>query len=194
MSADREPFRRLVSRTYVLPQENIDTDQIIPARFLTTTERAGLGAHAFHDWRYDADGRPRDTALNLLDTSAHRILVAGRNFGCGSSREHAPWALHDFGFRAVVSTEIADIFTSNALKNGLLPVVVDEETHARLLEGAGEEATVDLDSQELRFGNHVANFRTEPFARRCLLDGVDPLGFILDRRGVIAAFEEARAA
>ena len=189
-----EPFTKLVSRTFVIAQENVDTDQIIPARFLTTTSRAGLGVHAFHDWRYDADGAPKDVELNRIDAGEQRVLVAGRNFGCGSSREHAPWALHDFGFRAVISTEIADIFTSNALKNGLLPVVVDEETHARLLEHPGEPVTVDLQAGELRFGNHVARFRVEPFARRCLLDGVDPLGFMLSRDAAITAFEARRAA
>ena len=189
----REPFTTLHSRTVVIAQENVDTDQIIPARFLTTTERKGLGRLAFHDWRYDAEGRPTDSALNAVDTATHQVLVAGRNFGCGSSREHAPWALLDFGFRAVVSTEIADIFTSNALKNGFVPVVVDSETHARLLEHPGEPVTVDLEAGELRFGNHVAAFRVEAFARRCLLDGVDPLGFILDRTPAIVAFEAARA-
>ena len=189
-----EPFTTLVSRTFVIAQENVDTDQIIPARFLTTTSREGLGVHAFNDWRYEADGAPKEVKLNRIDAGEHRVLVAGRNFGCGSSREHAPWALHDFGFRAVVSTEIADIFTSNALKNGLLPVVVDEETHARLLEHPGEPITVDLQAGELRFGNHVASFRVEPFARRCLLDGVDPLGFMLSRDAAITAFEQARAA
>ena len=190
----REPFTTLRSRTVVIAQENVDTDQIIPARFLTTTAREGLGRLAFHDWRYDGEGRPTASPLNAVDASSHQVLVAGRNFGCGSSREHAPWALRDFGFRAVVSTEIADIFTSNALKNGLLPVVVDAETHARLLDHPGEEITVDLEAGELRFGNHVAPFTVEPFARRCLLDGVDTLGFILDRGDAIAAFEARQAA
>ncbi len=189
----REPFTVLNSRTVVIAQENVDTDQIIPARFLTTTQREGLGVHAFHDWRWDADGRPTASPLNAVDTATHQVLVAGRNFGCGSSREHAPWALRDFGVRAVVSTEIADIFTSNALKNGVLPVTVDAGTHARLLEHPGEAVTVDLGAGELRFGNHVARFTVEPFARRCLLDGVDAFGFLLDRRGAIDAFEEARA-
>ncbi len=189
-----EPFTNLRSRTVVIAQENVDTDQIMPARFLTTTSRQGLGRLAFHDWRYDADGRETGSPLNAVDTSTHRVLVAGRNFGCGSSREHAPWALLDLGFRAVVSTGIADIFTSNALKNGLLPVVVDAGTHARLLEHPGEEVTVDLEAGELRFGNHAAPFHVEPFARRCLLDGVDTLGFILDRRDAISAFEARQAA
>ena len=144
-----ERFTTLTSRTLVLPQASIDTDQIIPARFLTTTTREGLGALAFYDWRYD-DGklRPNDP-LNTLDPSEHRILVAGDNFGCGSSREHAPWALLDYGFRAVVSTSIADIFSSNALKNGLLPIVVDAETHARLLASPGGRVTIDLEHCQL---------------------------------------------
>ena len=184
------PFKTLTSHTVVLPQANIDTDQIIPARFLTTTTKAGLGRDAFHDWRYDAAGRERsDCILNTVDPSAHRVLVAGRNFGCGSSREHAPWALTDYGFRAVISTEIADIFTSNALKNGLLPVEVDEETHARLLEHPGEAVTVDLEANELRMGNHVVGFRVEPFSRECLLDGVDTLGWLAARVPTIEAFE-----
>ena len=124
-----EAFKTLTSRTVVLPQENIDTDQIIPARFLTTTVKDGLGKSAFYDWRYDEDGRPKNSSVfNGVNPETHKILVAGSNFGCGSSREHAPWALSDFGFRAVISSDIADIFKSNAQKNGLLPVEVDEET------------------------------------------------------------------
>jgi len=190
-----EPFKTLTSRTLVLDEANIDTDQIIPARFLTTTSREGLGRHAFNDWRYDADGRPRaDCVLNTVDAAAYRVLVAGRNFGCGSSREHAPWALTDFGFRAVVSTEIADIFTSNALKNGLVPVVVDEATHARLTANPGEPVCVDLEAEELRFGNHVVGFHIEPFARQCLLEGVDPLGWLTARLPEIEAYESKCAA
>jgi 3-isopropylmalate/(R)-2-methylmalate dehydratase small subunit len=187
----REPFRVLTSRTVVLPQENIDTDQIIPARFLTTTSRQGLGRLAFHDWRYDADGGPRgDFVLNTIDPAQHRILVAGRNFGCGSSREHAPWALADFGFRAVISTEVADIFSSNALQNGLLPIVLDAQSHARLIAAPGAEATVDLEAQQVRAQGWSAAFEVEPFARRCLLDGVDPLGWLLARQGQIRAHED----
>ncbi len=189
------PFKTLTSRTVVLPAANIDTDQIIPARFLTTTTKAGLGREAFYDWRYDKDGETRpDCILNQVDPAEHRVLVAGRNFGCGSSREHAPWALTDYGFRAVVSTEIADIFTSNALKNGLLPVVVDEETHARLVEHAGEPVTIDLQANELRMGNHVVSFRVEPFSRECMLDGVDTLGWLAARIPAIEAFEREHAA
>ena len=189
------PFKTLTSRTVVLPAANIDTDQIIPARFLTTTTKEGLGREAFHDWRYDKDGAEKpDCILNTVDPAEHRVLVAGRNFGCGSSREHAPWALTDYGFRAVVSTEIADIFTSNALKNGLLPVVVDEETHARLVEHAGEPVTIDLQTNELRMGNHVVSFRVEPFSRECLLDGVDTLGWLAARIPAIEAYEREHSA
>ena len=188
------PFTRLTSRTLVLPEVNIDTDQIIPARFLTTTDKDGLGTAAFHDWRYGTDGAlDEGHVLNTTDSDTHRVLVAGDNFGCGSSREHAPWALMAYGFRAVISTSIADIFRSNSLKNGLLPVVVDEATHALLLEQPGREVTVDLERQELRFGNHVQSFETEPFARRCLLDGKDPLGVLLDAMPEIEAFEVSAA-
>jgi len=190
-----EPFSVLSSRTVVLSNENIDTDQIIPARFLTTTSRQGLGKLAFHDWRYDGEGREvKDFVLNRIAPCAHRILVAGKNFGCGSSREHAPWALADFGFRAVVSTEIADIFTSNALKNGVLPVVIDQASWNLLAARPGENATIDLDACELRFGNHVAKFKVESFARRCLLDGVDTMGWLVGRMPAIEAYEKQRAA
>lgn len=189
----REPFRILKSRTVVLPQASIDTDQIIPARFLTTTSREGLGEHAFHDWRYDATGAPKPGfVLNTIDPAEHRVLVAGDNFACGSSREHAPWALRDFGFRAVISTSVADIFTSNALKNGLLPVEVDAETYAALLERPGYEVSIDLENQELRFANlEPVRFRVEPFARRCLLEGVDHLGWLVEQEDSIAAYERA---
>ena len=144
------PLKTLRSRTVVLPAANIDTDQIIPARFLTTTTREGLGQHLFADWRYDAQGAPRpDFALNRPAAQGCQILVAGRNFGCGSSREHAPWALIDYGLRAVVSTEIADIFRNNSLKNGLLPVVVDEATSRWLIEHPGAEITIDLETTTL---------------------------------------------
>ena len=188
-----EPFRTLTSKAVVLSQANIDTDQIIPARFLTTTTREGLGAHAFHDWRYEADGSPRPEAvLNRIDPSERRILVAGDNFACGSSREHAPWALVDYGFRAVVSTSIADIFTSNALKNGLLPVVVDAETWADLAAHPDQPITIDLESRTLTRGNAApVSFEVEPFARQCLLDGVDTLGWLLSRTPDIESFERS---
>ena len=184
----------LRSRTVVLPATNIDTDQIIPARFLTTTTREGLGQHLFSEWRYDAQGAPRpEFALNKPEAQGCRILVAGRNFGCGSSREHAPWALLDYGFRAVVSTRIADIFSSNALRNGLLPVTVDEATGAWLLAHPGAQLTVDLPACTLALpGGTVVSFPLEPFARHCLLNGVDELGYLLSRRAEIEAYERSR--
>ena len=190
-----EPIRIIRSCTIVLPATNIDTDQIIPARFLTTTTRTGLGKQAFADWRYDADGKPRpDFVLNRPEARGCQILVAGRNFGCGSSREHAPWALHDFGLRAVVSTEIADIFRNNSLKNGLLPVTVDEATHRWLLEHPGEEVCIDLQSKELTFADgRRAQFPIEAFARYCLLNGVDELGYLHAQQDEIAAYERTHA-
>jgi 3-isopropylmalate/(R)-2-methylmalate dehydratase small subunit len=190
-----EPIKTLTSRSVVLPNEDIDTDQIIPARFLTTTTKDGLGRNLFADWRYDRDGSPKpDFVLNRPEAEGAAILVAGRNFGCGSSREHAPWALHDFGFRAVISTEIADIFRNNALKNGLLPVIVDPDTHAWLVEHPGAELTVDLDSTtlELPDGRRV-EFPIDRFSRFCLMSGVDQLGFLLDQQDAVADYERARA-
>ena len=191
-----KPLTCVHSRTVVLPHENIDTDRIIPARFLTTTERAGLGKALFHDWRYRADGTPDpDFALNQPAAQGCEILVAGRNFGCGSSREHAPWALTDFGFRAVLSSEIADIFRGNALKNGLLAVVLSEGEHRYLLEHPGIELAIDVAAQfiELPDGGRIT-FELEPFAKHCLLSGVDQLGFLLQHEADIAAFEARRAA
>ena len=186
-----EPLKTLVSKAVVLSQSNIDTDQIIPGRFLSTTTREGLGAQAFYDWRYEADGTAKPEAiLNRIDPAEHRILLAGRNFACGSSREHAPWALLDYGFRAVVSTEIADIFTSNALKNGLLPIVVDQATWDDLAAHAEQPITVDLDASTIRRGNaQPVTFEVERFARRCLLDGVDTLGWLQAQLPAIQAFE-----
>ena len=186
-----DPFTRLTSRTVVMPAADIDTDQIIPARFLTTTTRAGLGAHLFEDWRYDERGAPRtDFVLNRPESAGCRILVAGRNFGCGSSREHAPWALLDHGFRAVVSAGIADIFRNNSLKNGLLPVIVDEPTSAWLLAHPGAELTVDLAGATLALPNGTrVSFPIEAFAQHCLLNGVDELGYLLSRSREIEAFE-----
>jgi 3-isopropylmalate/(R)-2-methylmalate dehydratase small subunit len=187
-----KPVREIRSRTVVLPVDNVDTDQIIPARFLVTTSREGLGEGLFADWRLDAAGRPRpDFALNRKDTEGAHVLVAGRNFGCGSSREHAVWALQAGGFAAVVSTAFADIFRANALKNGLLPVVVDEATQARLVEGPGAEVSIDVESRTLAFGSRRASFPLEPFARYCLLNGLDELAFLLERDAEIAAFERS---
>ncbi len=190
-----KPVRQVRSRTVVLPATDVDTDQIIPARFLTTTSRDGLGRALFADWRFDANGRPRpEFALNRPEAGGCEILVAGRNFGCGSSREHAPWALCDFGIRAVISTSIADIFSSNALKNGLLPVRVDAATHTWLLANPGVEIEIDLESRTLTLpdGKRVP-FPIEPFARHCLLNGVDQLGYLHSQRPAIDAFEELRA-
>jgi 3-isopropylmalate/(R)-2-methylmalate dehydratase small subunit len=177
-----------------LPYTNIDTDQIIPARFLRTTTRAGLGQRLFADWRYGADGALQpEFALNRPEATGCTVLVAGRNFGCGSSREHAPWALLDYGFRAVISTEIADIFRSNSLKNGLLPIEVDEPTGQWLLDHPGAEVTIDLEAATLRLANGLAvAFPIEGFARYCLLNGVDELGFLLARQGEISAYERGR--
>ena len=184
----------LRSRTVVLPASNIDTDQIIPARFLTTTTRDGLGRSLFADWRYDGQGALRpDFVLNRPEAQGCQILVAGRNFGCGSSREHAPWALLDYGIQAVVSTEIADIFRSNSLKNGFLPVVVDETTSSWLIANPGAEVTIDVASTTLTLPTGVSvKFPLEAFSRYCLLNGVDELGFLLDRRSDIEAYEQRR--
>ena len=186
-----EPIRLLRSRTVVMRTTNIDTDQIIPARFLTTTTKEGLGAQLFADWRYDASGAPKpDFVLNQPATQGCSVLVAGRNIGCGSSREHAPWALVDFGFRAVISTEIADIFRNNSLKNGLLPVIVDDTTHAWLLANPGAEVTIDLESRELGLPDgRKVTFPIEAFARFCLLNGTDELGYLLGRGEAIEAYE-----
>jgi 3-isopropylmalate/(R)-2-methylmalate dehydratase small subunit len=185
------PIRSIRSRTVVMPSTNIDTDQIIPARFLTTTVKEGLGKSLFADWRYDADGSPKpDFILNRPEAAGCRILVAGRNIGCGSSREHAPWALVDYGFQAVVSTEIADIFRNNSLKNGLLPVVVDDDTHAWLLAHPGVEVDIDLESASLRVaGRGPVSFPIDPFARYCLMNGVDELGFLLAQDAAITRHE-----
>ena len=178
-----------------MPQDDIDTDQIIPARFLTTTTKTGLGEKLFNDWRYAGDGSPKpDFVLNTEAARGAEVLVGGRNFGCGSSREHAPWALVDFGIRAVVSTEIADIFRNNSLKNGLVPVLVDSDTHAWLLANPGVHVKIDLESRTIGLpdGRKVA-FPIDGFSRYCLMNGLDQLGFLLESEAAIAAFEEARA-
>ena len=179
----------------VLPATDVDTDQIIPARFLTTTTREGLGCKLFYDWRFDANGN-KNPAFILNDTATDgcEILVAGRNFGCGSSREHAPWALLDYGIHAVISTEIADIFRSNSLKNGLLPIVIDEASHALLLANPGSEVTVDVSASTVSLpdGNKVS-YPIDEFARHCLLEGVDQLGFLRQHSDAIQQFEETRS-
>jgi 3-isopropylmalate/(R)-2-methylmalate dehydratase small subunit len=191
-----EAFTRITSRTVVLPRTDIDTDQIIPARFLRTTSREGLGKQLFADWRYLPDGSANpEFALNRRDAAGCKVLVGGRNFGCGSSREHAPWALLDFGIRAVVSSEFADIFRSNALKNGLVPVIVDDATLQWLLANPGIEVTVDLESSSLKLpGGKSVTFPIEPFARYCLMQGVDQLGYLLSKNAEITAYEQRRAA
>ena len=190
-----EPIRTLRSRTVVLPVSDVDTDQIIPARFLTTTTREGLGKHLFADWRYAPDGSARpDFVLNQPQATGCTVLVAGHNFGCGSSREHAPWALTDFGLRAVISTQFADIFRSNALKNGLLPVLLEQDAHRWLLEHPGADVTIDLESTTLTLPTGAAvHFPLEPFARYCLTNGVDELGFLLGRAAQIESYESQRS-
>jgi 3-isopropylmalate/(R)-2-methylmalate dehydratase small subunit len=190
-----QPFRRITSRTVVIPSADIDTDQIIPARFLTTTTKEGLGSQLFADWRYQEDGTPkREFVLNRSEAHGAQILVAGRNFGCGSSREHAPWALLDYGFRAVLSTEIADIFRGNALKNGLLPLVVDEPTSQWLLQHPGAELEIDLTAMRLTLPTGASiSFAIEPFARHCLLNGLDEFDYLRSKLPDIERFEAARA-
>jgi len=189
-----EPIKKFTSKTVVIPIENVDTDQIIPARFLKVTSKVGIGEKLFCDWRYDASGTPRpDFVLNKPEAKGAQILVAGDNFGCGSSREHAPWALVDFGFRAVVSTTIADIFRNNSLKNGLLPVMVSPAFHAKLMAAPGAAVTVDLESQTITAPDGTSEtFPVDSFARYCLLNGIDELGFLMKQEEAIAAFEARR--
>jgi 3-isopropylmalate/(R)-2-methylmalate dehydratase small subunit len=190
-----EQITQFTSATTVLAIDDVDTDQIIPARYLTTTERAGIGKALFADWRFDKDGNPiAGFPLNEPGATDRKILVAGRNFGCGSSREHAPWALHDFGIRAVISSEIADIFRNNSLKNGLVPVIVDKQTHQWLLDNPGAEVTVDVEAREIRLPNGTAvSFPIDGFARHCILDGIDQTGFLLQQLDKIAEFENTRS-
>ena len=191
-------FQNLQSRMVPMPQRNIDTDQIIPARFLKTISKEGLGDNLFCDWRYDAAGKPRpDFILNQPRAAVAQVLLAGDNFGCGSSREHAPWALMQFGFRALISTSFADIFRANALKNGLLPVVVPRDVHAELFEAVAKDpdaqVRIDLQSQILTTpGGRKVEFPVDSFAKHCLLEGVDELGYTLQHETEIAAFEARR--
>jgi len=183
------------SKTLVLPQADIDTDQIMPARFLTTTTREGLGDALFADWRFDDDGNPLpDFPLNQPGAADNQVLVAGNNFGCGSSREHAPWGLVDFGFRAVISTQFADIFRNNALKNGLVPIVVDDKTHAWLLAHPGADVVIDVADATLTLpdGRRI-EFPLDGFSQHCLLEGIDQLGFLLSKDKEISRFERERA-
>ncbi|MFQ5593082.1 MAG: 3-isopropylmalate dehydratase small subunit [Anaerolineae bacterium] len=195
-----QPFTTLTSRIVPLPNENVDTDQIIPARFLKGTDKVGLGDNLFADWRYNEDGTPKpDFVLNRPGMQGRQILLAGDNFGCGSSREHAPWALLGGGFRAVISTSFADIFRNNSLKNGLLPVIVDEGTHQELLnlveQQPATEVTIDLATQTLSLPNgRSVQFPIDGFSKRCLLEGVDQLGYLLQQMPHIEAYEESHPA
>jgi len=187
-------FDTVESKTVVLPIENIDTDQIIPARFLKTTSMEGLGENLFLDWRYLADGSPNpDFPLNKPSAKGAQILVTGDNFGCGSSREHAPWALVQYGFRVIISTSFADIFKGNALKNSLVPVVVPSDIHAELLKWPGIVLKVDLETEMVTLpGGRQIAFEIDSFAKQCLLEGVDELGYVLKQEPAIAAYEAKR--
>ncbi len=189
-----EKIIRIESKTLVLPLDDVDTDQIIPARFLTTTTRDGIGKALFADWRYDANGEPNaDFVLNGPDVAGCEVLVTGRNFGCGSSREHAPWALVDFGIRAIVSTAIADIFRNNSLKNGLVPVIVDADTHQYLLDNPGITVIVDVEQRTLSLPDgRTAAFPIDGFSRHCIMNGIDQLGFLQQQEAAIADFETNR--
>ena len=191
-----QPLRMVRSKSVVIPLANIDTDQIIPARFLTTTTKDGLGKQLFADWRYLSNGAPNaQFVLNQPSAAGCQVLVAGRNFGCGSSREHAPWALLDYGIRAVISTEIADIFRSNSLKNGLLPITVDDATSAWLVEHPGAEVSIDLETARLTLPTGVTvAFPIEAFARHCLLNGLDELGYLRGKLADIERFESRPSA
>lgn len=188
----RTPF--VESLTFNLPVDNIDTDQIIPAQFLTTTEREGMGRFCFHGWRHDEHGVEHcDHPLKHHDPERHHVLVAGRNFGCGSSREHAPWALLDFGFKAVISSQFADIFRSNALKNGLLPVVVEEHVVAHLHQCPDHPVSIDIHSRTLTVeGYGEFEFPIDPFSAYCLTRGINPLEFLLENATDISRFEQER--
>src|SRR5262245_40656995 len=187
-------FQTLESKTVVLPIENIDTDQIIPARFLKAISKDGMGDNLFRDWRYTPDGKPiADFVLNKPEAQGAQILVAGDNFGCGSSREHAPWALTQYGFKAVISTSFADIFKGNSLKNGLLPIVVPADVHKELLGTPGAVLEVDLATRSIKLPDgRKVEFPIDAFSQQCLLDGVDELGYMLQQEAAIAAFEAKR--
>ena len=195
-----QPFTTLTSHIVAMPTENIDTDQIIPAQFLKTISKKGLGKNLFHHWRYQEDGSPNsDFALNQPTAEGAQILLAGDNFGCGSSREHAPWSLMDFGFTAVISTSFADIFRNNSLKNGLLPIVVDDETHEQLLslvaEDPSTQVSVDLASQTVTLPDgRSVNFPIDNFSKTCMLEGLDQLGYLLKQADAVAEFEATNPA
>ena len=188
-------FTTLTSRVMPLPENDVDTDQIIPAQFLKVTDKNGLADALFYNWRYNDDKSPNeDFIINKPESAGCQILLAGDNFGCGSSREHAPWALTAYGFRAVISTSFADIFRNNSLKNGLIPIIVDQETHKMLFDLVEEapraELTVDLATQTLSYPGGSIAFDIDPFNKTCLLNGVDELGYIMGFEEQIAAFEQ----
>ena len=195
-----DPIKTFSARIVALPLENIDTDQIIPAKYLKVTDKSGLGEGLFQSWRYNADGSPKpDFVLNRPDVQEAQVLVAGHNFGCGSSREHAPWALQGYGFKAVISTYFADIFRNNSLKNGLLPIQVDSETYYQLVslfdEDPATSVTIDLASQQLILpGGQAVSFPIDGFAKHCLLNGVDQMGFLLAEEASTAAYEASHPA
>ena len=191
-----EKFTPFESRMVLIARDNVDTDQIIPARFLKTISKVGLGDQLFCDWRYNADGTPKpDFVLNKPESKGRQVLLAGDNFGCGSSREHAPWALTQYGFRAVISTSYADIFKGNSLKNSLLPIVVPADVHAELLKNPEAPVKVDLPSQTLTLASgRRVRFPVDDFAKHCLLEGIDELGYMLQQEPAIAAFEAAHPA
>lgn len=195
MSTKRQPFTAITSHFILAPQNNIDTDQIIPGRFLTTTEKTGLGKSMFYDWRYNEDGSVK--ADSLFDDPAKKtskILVAGKNFGCGSSREHAPWSMQDYGFKVVMAPSFSDIFKSNALKIGLLPIEISEKVLVWFKSHPNEETTVDLEAQQIRCGDEViSTFKVEPFARYQMLNGMDDLDFLMSKTSDIQFFEDHRA-
>ena len=190
-----EPIRKFSSRLVPLPNENVDTDQITPARFLKVTAKTGLGKVLFYDWRFDAAGNPISSfILNQPEIAGAQVLLAGNNFGCGSSREHSPWALVDFGFRALISTSFADIFRNNCLKNGLLPIMVDSQVHQEIFrlvqENPSIQVTVDLAQQLLTLPNgKQVSFPIDPFSKKCLLNGIDELGYLLALSDRISRFE-----
>jgi len=194
MSASERNNSVFESRTFNLPVDNIDTDQIIPAQFLTTTTREGLGQYCFYGWRFDEDGVAKASSpLRKHDSATQQVLVAGSNFGCGSSREHAPWALLDFGFRAVISSRFADIFRSNALKNGLLPVTVDDSVVQYLLGHPDHAVRIDIANRTLAVeGYGEFEFPLDPFSAYCLTRGIDPLDFILQNEDAVEDFEKRR--
>ena len=194
-----EPIRKFSSRLVPLPNDNVDTDQITPARFLKVTAKTGLGKVLFYDWRFDAVGNPIPSfILNKPEIAGAQVLLAGNNFGCGSSREHSPWALADFGFRALISTSFADIFRNNCLKNGLLPIVVDSQVHQEIFrlvqENPSIQVTVDLAQQLLTLPNgKQVSFPIDPFSKKCLLNGIDELGYLLALSDRISRFEASRS-